>query len=328
MQNRKNDQAPSPGVCYKSTMTVRTNPIAEVTFRDYKARVLRVLAHVQQHLDETLGLEDLSQVACFSPYHFHRIFRGMIGESVKEYVRRLRLERAAFRLRQGVAPVIGIALEAGYESHAAFTRAFRAAYGVAPSRFRACPGVSIPRTAPSGIHYGELFARQHFKAQPFRIHRMKVTIQNIPPLRLAFLRHVGPYAEVGKAWEQLLTVLGQDGVLGGDTQFIGICHDDPEATPPEKIRYDACVTVDAAYRPPEPIGLQITEGGDYAVTTHFGPYAKLGKTYVQLLGQWLPRSGRTLRAAPCFEVYLNTPENTAPEDLLTDVCAPLEPLQD
>jgi AraC family transcriptional regulator len=58
--------------------------------------------------------------------------------------------------------------------------------------------------------------------------------------------------------------------------------------------------------------------------THFGPYEKLSESYAKLLGQWLPRSGRRLRATPCFEIYLNTPENTAPEDLLTDIHAPLE----
>lgn len=72
------------------------------------------------------------------------------------------------------------------------------------------------------------------------------------------------------------------------------------------------------------IGVQVVAGGDYAVTTHFGPYHKLGDTYTKLLGQWLPRSGRELRSAPCFEVYLNDPQGTEPEDLLTDIYAPLQ----
>ncbi len=106
--------------------------------------------------------------------------------------------------------------------------------------------------------------------------------------------------------------------------FLGLCHDDPEITPPEKVRYDACVTVDEAYQPEGEIGLQTIPGGEYAVMTHFGPYSKLGQSYNKLLGQWLPRSGRELRSSPCFEVYLNSPENTEPEDLITDLYAPLE----
>jgi AraC family transcriptional regulator len=72
------------------------------------------------------------------------------------------------------------------------------------------------------------------------------------------------------------------------------------------------------------MGAQLIAGGDYAVLTHFGPYENLSGSYAKLLGQWLPRSGRRLRSAPCFEVYFNSPENTGPEDLVTDICAPLE----
>ncbi|MGA2751504.1 MAG: GyrI-like domain-containing protein, partial [Verrucomicrobiota bacterium] len=89
--------------------------------------------------------------------------------------------------------------------------------------------------------------------------------------------------------------------------------------------YDACATVDGKFRPGGEIGVQVIPGGDYAVMTHFGPYENLGDSYAKLLGQWLPRSGRRLRAAPCFEIYFNAPENTEPEDLVTDIHAPLEP---
>ena len=153
---------------------------------------------------------------------------------------------------------------------------------------------------------------------------MKVKIEHREPTRVAFMRHVGPYGEVGETWDRFLPVLGKEGLLGGDSLFIGICHDDPEVTPPDKIRYDACVTVDEGFQPSGDIGVQIIPGGAYAVTTHFGPYQKLGETYTELLGRWLPRSGYELRATPCFESYLNDPQSTDPEDLITDIYAPLQ----
>src|SRR5205085_6955962 len=107
------------------------------TERTYHERVLRVLVYIQNHLDDALALDDLAAVAHFSPYHFHRIFRGMVGESVMEHVRRLRLERAAHRLKFTDQPVTRIAFDAGYEAHEAFTRAFGAMFGTAPSQFRA-----------------------------------------------------------------------------------------------------------------------------------------------------------------------------------------------
>src|SRR5438552_3450011 len=106
------------------------------TEETYKERVLRVLLYIQQHLDETIELDELARVAHFSPYHFHRLFRGMVGESVMEHVRRLRLERAAHRLKFTDQPVTRIAFEAGYETHEAFSRAFRATFEQSPSQFR------------------------------------------------------------------------------------------------------------------------------------------------------------------------------------------------
>src|SRR5688572_4447608 len=106
------------------------------TEQAYKERLLRVLVYIQQHLDEAIELDDLARVAHFSPYHFHRLFRGMVGESVMEHIRRLRLERAAHRLKLSDQPVTQIAFDAGYETHEAFTRAFRAMFDESPSQFR------------------------------------------------------------------------------------------------------------------------------------------------------------------------------------------------
>ena len=294
-----------------------------VTLQDYKRRMLRVLVHIQQHLDDRLRLEELAGLACFSPCHFHRVFKGMVGESVKEHIRRLRLERAASQLKLGAASVTHIAFDAGYESHEAFTRSFRAAFGLPPSQFRSSNKRKTATLAPSGLHYGHGTAVRDFKATQRESKAMKVKIENREPVRVAFMRHVGPYGEVGATWDKFLPVLGKDGLLGGDSLIVGICHDDPEVTWPDKIRYDACVTVDETFQPSGDIGVQVIPGGDYALTTHFGPYDKLGETYTELLGQWLPRSGRELRSTPCFEVYLNDPQSTEPEDLITDFYAPL-----
>jgi len=295
-----------------------------ITLHDYKRRMLRVLVHIQQHLDDPLALEELARLACFSPCHFHRVFKGMVGESVKEHVRRLRLERAASHLKLSAAPVTQIAFDAGYESHEGFTRSFRAAFGLSPSQFRRSKKRKTATAAPSGLHYGHGTAVREFKTTRPRDRSMKVKIEHREPIRVAFMRHVGPYGEVGATWDKFLPVLGKEGLLGGDSLFIGICHDDPEVTPPDKVRYDACVTVDESFQPAGDIGVQVIPGGEYAVTTHFGPYQKLGETYTELLGQWLPRSGRELRATPCFEVYLNDPQSTDPEDLVTDIYAPVQ----
>ena len=299
-----------------------------ITLQDYKQRLLRVLVQIQQQLDEPLSLGALARTAHFSPYHFHRVFKGMIGESVQSHIRRLRLERSAAQLKSTDWPVTQIALASCYETPEAFTRAFSTMFGVSPSRFRASRRPARPKPgkgAGSGVHYRNGRPLRDFKAASLAAGPMNITVQTLPARRVAFVHHVGPYPECGAAWDTLGMFLGKEGRLGGDSLFIGICHDDPEVTPPDKIRYDACVTVDDSFAPGGEIGVQTIAGGEYAVATHFGSYETLGETYARLMGRWLPRSGREMRSIPSFEVYVNDPNSTEPEDLLTDIHVPLEP---
>src|ERR1700678_702425 len=125
----------------------------QTTLRFYQERLLCVLVHIQQHLDEPLVLDDLARMACLAPYHFHHVFTGMLGGSLARHVRRLRLERAASRLKLTETPVVQIAFEAAYETHESFSRAFRKAFGLSPVQFRAWNGVGARIQVPSGVHY-------------------------------------------------------------------------------------------------------------------------------------------------------------------------------
>ena len=296
----------------------------ETTLRFYKQCLLRVLVHIQQHLDEPVELEELARLACLSPHHFHHVFTGMLSESLASHVRRLRLERAAARLKLTNTTVVQIAFEAGYGTHEAFSRAFRKNFALSPIQFRKRNGVIARIDAPSDVHYHDRQRPKDFAPARMPDSAAKVIIKRLKPMRVAFIRHLGPYHQVGTTWDRLLMLLGKDGLINGGVQFIGICHDDPAVSPRHKIRYDACVTVDTDFRNAGEAGVQIIPGGDYAVLTHIGPYRNLGESYAQLLGQWLPWSRRCLRTTPCFEIYFNAPENTAPEDLVTDLHAPLE----
>jgi AraC family transcriptional regulator len=271
------------------------------TAESYQERILRVLVHIQSRLDEPLELDELARVACFSPFHFHRVFRALAGEGVHEHVRRLRLERAAQRLKLQVQPVTQIAFEAGYESHEAFTRAFHAMFGKSPSEFRE-PGTYRPPD------YG---------APP------PIEIKTLPPQAVVFLRHNGPYAQVSATWMRLAMWAGMRGLIGPASRFIGISWDDPEITPAEKVRYDAAITLARPIQPEGEFGVTELAGGDYATLLHKGPYEKLSDTYRQIFGAWLPQSGRELRDVPCFELYLNSPQNARPEELLTLVHVPV-----
>ncbi|HUI53817.1 MAG TPA: GyrI-like domain-containing protein [Bryobacteraceae bacterium] len=293
----------------------------DATANSYQERILRTLVHIQGHLDDALALDDLARIACFSPCHFHRVFRALAGEPVQEHVRRLRLERAAHRLKLQDQPVTGIAFDAGYESHEAFTRAFHSMFGMSPSQFRAARAVENQAApeSPSGTHYNDTSAYHppDYGSPP------AVRVQTLEPQRVVFLRHTGPYDQVGATWGKLAAWAGPRGLFGPSTRFIGISWDDPEITPPDKLRYDAAITVSAPVQPEGEFGVMEIAGGEYATMVHKGPYEAISATYRMIFGAWLPSSGRELRDVPCLEVYLNSPQMTRPEDLLTLIHVPL-----
>jgi len=262
-------------------------------------RMLRVLDHVHARLDEELAPEELANVAGFSLHHFHRVFRGMMGESVMGYVRRLRLERAAFRLKHAGGEVTPLAFAHGYDSHEAFTRAFRAHFGVPPSAYREQHRTAVAR-------------------------ELGASIREEPARRLFAKVHVGPYESVGAAWATLMEEALRLGLppLG---PTVGLVYDDPEITAGARCRYDAAWPITADRRVEAPPGFALREipAGRYAVALHRGPYAQILETYVALLGRFLPRQNVQITDAPVLEIYLDAPGSVPEHELRTEVCVRL-----
>lgn len=284
------------------------------TARDYRERINRVIFHIEEHLGEPLTLHELARVACFSPYHFHRIFAAFAGEPLGDYVRRLRLERAAQQLLHVDAPVTEIALAAGYETPSAFGRAFLARFGLTPTALR-------EQRAPVHVLGARPLALGPCKEEL----AMRPEIRTIDPLPVLFVRRTGPYGPAaGEAFGVLCGFAGPRGLLGPQTWVIGISHDDPHVTEAAKFRYDACVTVDREVELEGEIGRKTIAGGRYAVFAHAGPYDGLQQTYDHIFRSWLPASGEQLREEPGFERYVNSPEQTRPEDLRTEIWLPLQ----
>jgi AraC family transcriptional regulator len=151
-----------------------------------------------------------------------------------------------------------------------------------------------------------------------------VRIEKFPPRRVAYMRHIGPYMEVGPTFQKFMAWAGAHGLFGPNTLVLGIGHDNPATTPAEKLRYDACVTVDDNFKPEGEVGVQTLAGGEYGVARLRGSYEELALVYHYLFEIWLPTSGRVMAPAPPFEIYVNSPAMVPEEDLLTDVCVLLK----
>ncbi|WP_320170567.1 AraC family transcriptional regulator [Maridesulfovibrio sp.] len=285
----------------------------------YNEKMMEVLLYIQRNLDADLSPETLAGVACFSVTHFHRIFKGMVGESLKEHVRRLRLEKAAYKLSYTDASVMEIALDARFESAETFSRAFKKRFSVPPSEFRSRSREILNLQGTGKIHYRPKPSRNDFRLDDSPL-SCEVQVRRRNETKVAFIRHIGSYFEVESAWSRLCTWGGSKNLLTAETEFIGICYDDPDVTPSGKIRYDACLSIIEETETTPEIRIQTIPGGSYAVTTHLGPYEKLVDTYRELYGKWLPAYGYSLNdSIASFEKYIKTPAEVGPEDLVTEI---------
>ena len=278
----------------------------EQNWTNYETRLNRVTAYIYDHLDEELDLMRLADVAALSPYHWHRIYYAVRGETVVASVRRLRLQRAAADLAHTPTSLEAIAKRAGYGSVAAFTRAFGESYGMPPAQFReqgSHKEFSPGRLPSPNVHF-------------------EMAIRHIPSFRLATLDHKGSYMEIGRAFEA--GMIAARPLLTPESRMFGVYQDDPALIDEAELRSKAGVTIPTGVVPPQPLAAHDVRGGDYAILRHMGPYADMRSAYRWLFGTWLPQSGRDADDAPVLEEYLNNPQDTPPAQLLTDIYLPLK----
>lgn len=298
---------------------------------EYASRIHRVQDHIERHLGEELRLEELARVACFSPFHFHRIYAAMTGETVREFVARLRLERAASALlRQPDRSVTEIALDAGFGGSAAFARAFRAAYGVTATHFRKMgkplrkPGEETAGAQGYGREVGApdgpAAAREDATVNAKRKKAAdEIRVADLPAFTVAYVRHVGPYAGKGEVFEGMFGRLGQwagpRGLIGPDTRWMAIYHDDPDVTPEEKLRVSACLSVPPGTAGVRDVSVMEIPAGKCAVGRFtIREQADYAAVWDWLMGEWLPQSGWQPDDRPCYERYLSPPG--APESIV------------
>lgn len=292
--------------------------------KEYSRRMNAVVEYIDRHLDQKLDLAALAGVASFSPFHFHRLFRALMGEAQGDYVRRRRLEVAAIRLRaQQRVTVLSIALGVGFGSAEAFTRAFRARFDCSPTQWRNSKRGQMAR---KGGQAAQRPGRKNGVTTPKET-AMKVTIIDRPPVHIAYLRYTGPYGPaIGKFWmDTVAPWMATNNLFGRDRFGIGL--DDPTVTKPQKCRYDAgaqCGEKDMLSGEP---GRKVIPGGKYAALAFEGIGAEIGTAWDALLRDWLPKSGLQLDSRPFFEHYPADGRYDPKTGSFTcNICLPVKPL--
>jgi AraC family transcriptional regulator len=300
----------------------------------YDARMHRVLEHIDANISEEMDLSALAAVASFSPYHFHRLFAAWTGERLGEFLRRRRVEIGAGRLAaQPALSILDVALSVGFSSAEAFSRAFKAHFGIAPTPWRRTASRHAEHSNPGqmkgNLNHGWTSGGQHHGGSynPALEHPMQVRLETLKPVPIAYLRHLGPYGDtVGSFWQETVYPWMVANSLV-DAPRYGISHDDPSITAPAKCRYDACVEVEEKALLSGNALRTTLPGGKYAVVNYSGTASQIGQAWSRLLREWLPGSGLQLDGRPCFEYYPPNAECDETTGHFTcKICVPVAPL--
>lgn len=285
-------------------------------------RMLPTLVHIQTHLDDDLSLGAMAGVAGLSPSHFSRTFSAAVGESPRAYVERLRLERAAHLLVVREASILAVALDSGFRSHETFTRAFNRRFGTAPGEWR--------RSAvrPSRPGDGPDRRRPTLAARLLDGSLSRTTVRSRRSLPVLFARHVGSYDAVPPdLWGSVRAAAARRRVATSDI-LLGVAHDAPGLTPPERCRFDACIAVNQRvardWRATGGVGAQLLPGGHFAVTTYVGPYTGLGDAYRAIVERIAARGPDVvLVGLPAVETYHTTVINPDASLNETEIALPV-----
>ena len=293
---------------------------------EYTKRIDRVIDHLRDNLDKPQKLEDLAKIACFSEYHFHRIFGAMTGETVNDFTNRLRLEKSARLLKNTRQSATEIALECGFSSSATFSRSFNKAFSTSPTRYRKSGELKNSKICK------ELFPKHDYllpmtdkeKEAAFPVEIKKFPAWN----NVAYIRVSNAFEgdRVLRAFAKMIEWLKSENIYDKGTLF-GMTIDDPEVTPKHLYRYEVCFASDLPFKPADGISQTPLPSRTYGVARVSGDIKWVSTAWDYLLRHWLIKSKYEPDHAPGFEIMLNKEKALDWSHFDLDLCFPVKKMK-
>lgn len=275
------------------------------------------MLYIDTHLSRAIGIKELADIACFSPFHFQRIFLTLVGETVGQYQQRKRLERATQLLMEDQKSILEIALETGYETPAALTKLFKRWTGDTPTSFRR-------KLTPSDLD-------SFHPLKPSRLSK-KINLypifQELPELIFIFIEisgmQDGKFTKVAQpAFEEMYHWVLKNHLMENVRFWLGMIPYKPSNYQDSKASLWFGIAFEELPSISIPFSILNLPAGKVAVFKHCGPYDYLLQTWNCAYQRWLPESGYMLRDMSPFERYLTNPKNTPPENTIAEVCIPI-----
>ena len=313
--------------------------VQEKSRKEYVHRINRVMDFIEKNIADPLDLSIIAEQAHFSPYHFHRIFTFLVGETPADFIQRIRLEKAAQLLRTHQEMSVNeIACTCGFGSLSLFSRTFRKHFDITAREFRETELVVY---AKEGFYYsknGKVVGKNKQLPPDFDpqlcmvelkkliVMNAKIEVKEMPEFNVAYVRHTGAFNQIGPAYEKLMRWAGPRGLLSSpDVKTITVVHDDPSITSIEKVRSSACIILKEDLKVEGEIGKMTVPGDKYAV----GRF-EIGKTEFEKAWNsmclWFTESGYQQGDGCTYELYHNNHTEHPKQKFIVDICIPIKPL--
>ncbi len=278
----------------------------------YLEAVNRAIEFIENNTSRSIALEEIAQYAFLSKFHFHRIFKSIIGDTAKDYLTRLRLEKSALLLRNTEKTIAQIAFDCGYSSPETYTRAFGSFFSTTPTRFRETARKEVVRKQ---VTYGNTSLKKLNVAPPVIVHK--------PDLNLAYIRSVGSYDDIDESFERLSSWASSNLLSGPRHEKLGIVHDNPNLTETTNLRFDACIVVNKEILPQGEIGYKKITGGKFACFRYAGAFESFYSVYDYIFSVCLFEHQWELRDEPALEWYISAPPFYGSDQLVTEFYLPI-----
>lgn len=305
----------------------------ELYRKEYIHRINRVIDYIEEHLDENLYLQQLAEIAHFSPFHFHRIFSAFKGETLNNFIKRKKIEKAGSRLlNERDVSISEIAYQCGFSSVSVFCRAFRDHFGMNAQGFRQTwiktfskNGQSLSKNDQLDDSSVSYFSHVNNKNRRYFMNN-NIQIKDMPAMDLIYCRHTGPFYLIGQAYEKLMKWAGPRGLLDvADVKTVTVYHDDPKVTKMDQVHQSACITVDSEVKPTGEFGKMKVPEGKYVVGSFEISETEFQQSWDSVC-LWLSESGYQPADGYPYELYHNDHQQHPERKFIVDICIPVKPM--
>ncbi|REC42217.1 AraC family transcriptional regulator [Chryseobacterium pennipullorum] len=298
--------------------------------KEYKKRIVKTIQYIDANLDADLSLENIAEISAYSPFHFHRIFKLITGETLQQYIIRRKIEKSAFLLAvRKQMEIKEIYFDLGFSSHSVFSKTFKKYYGLPPSEFR--------KTAPEAFHKILQTHRKNGQADTvfsqyicsienllnWTKMNLKIEVKQLPEMNLAAVMSLG-INDVESSYNVLIDWAKKENLFPAENiKMISVYHDSFKVTPPDKVRIHACMLLDHQLNTPQgEIFSETIETGKYIVGSGEVTLNDFEQCWVSLF-LWMNEHNLSMRRTFPFEIYHSNFKEHPEGKMIVDFCIPV-----